>query len=204
MLTLREISFSYPDSEKPTLRGVNLTIDKGDLIRITGRNGSGKSTLLKIVAGELSISGGGIECDQSLKRVYLDQFAGDMLPMDLTLLEIWSAFSRNLTNADATISIKETVEKFGIGLEHRLHSFCGEMSGGERQIIALSIAANSNYNLLCLDEFTASLDSIAKLVAIDTIVDAIRKENTAICVVSHDTIEFDNIRTVALEKGTVK
>lgn len=198
MLKLHDVTYSYPDSDRPVIEHIDLCIDKGDIIRIAGRNGAGKSTLLKVIAGELPVSSGWIERKQGLRCVYLDQFSGDMLPMDLTLLEVWSAFRKPSDKNDNGSALREMMSKFGIGLEERTMAFCGELSGGERQILALGVAVASGFDLLCLDEFTSNLDSAAEVLAQDLMLACAKDRSGAICFISHREIELNENKTIAL------
>jgi ABC-type multidrug transport system ATPase subunit len=200
MLKLRDISFSYPDSSFPLLRDINLTIDDGDIVRITGRNGAGKSTLLKVIAGEIPISHGMIERDREFQSVYLDQFAGDMLAMELTLFEVWNAFNKPTKKSASKYLFQKELGKFGIGLEQRIDSFCGELSGGERQILALCIATGQTFDLLCLDEFTSNLDKQTEIIVVNMLLSYSKSKSGAICFISHEAINLDQKKNVMLVK----
>lgn len=190
LLQLEDVSFSYPDAQQIIFEGINLSIDAGDIVRVSGRNGSGKSTLLKVICGELEPTSGRIQEQRGLKKVYLNQFAGDLLARDLTISELARAFGGDQTRAAADERIKELLSKFELGLEDRIHSFCGELSGGQRQAVAISVAIMSDVRLLCLDEFTSNLDTSAAKAAVAFFSQVMKTSDVAVVFVSHNEIDL--------------
>jgi ABC-type bacteriocin/lantibiotic exporter with double-glycine peptidase domain len=185
---LKNASFRYPDRRRFILNGVSLEAGAGDVIEISGRNGSGKSTLLKLIAGELEPTTGVLQ-QGAARSLYLDQFAGDMLADSLTLEEHLFAFSHYpdfpLRQERVRSDLKSFLAPFGIGLEGRLRSFAGELSGGERQLLALAIALMADFQILCLDEFTASLDEMSQMAAYEALAAARQSRPLTIFLVSH-------------------
>jgi ABC-type multidrug transport system ATPase subunit len=185
LIQLENVRFQYPDAEKAVLDGVSLTVDSGETVRIIGRNGVGKSTLLKIISSELSPTSGRICEDDKLSKVYLNQFSGDMLAMDLTVGETAEAFSKSALVGREQHVYYELLQSFGVGLQERLSSFCGQLSGGQRQIIALAVSICSGTSLLCLDEFTSNLDTESEKTALNLIKKFSNDGGRSVCFVSH-------------------
>ena len=200
LLQLDDVAFHYPDAQKAILNGVSLTIDAGDTVRITGRNGAGKSSLMKLICGELIPSDGRIIKSRPLRTTYLNQFSGDMLAMDLTVGEIGKGFrstSLRQSNGDKFI---QSLCRFDLGLESRLNDFCGHLSGGQRQAVALAAALASEADILCLDEFTSNLDDTAEDVAARAILGAVDEGLLTAFYTSHGSMKLTPSKTICLDE----
>lgn len=171
-IQLKELYKIYKDGEVEAvaLRGVDLAIEPGEFVAISGRSGAGKSTLLNIIggltlpsAGKVQISGQDISRmdegeratfrRQKLGVVYqgenlipfLDALENVMLPMRLD--------GRKDTDERARWLLDE------VGLSERLHHRPGMLSGGERQRVAIAAALANQPEVLLADELTGELDS---------------------------------------------
>lgn len=164
-------------NENHVLRGLTLTINKGDFISIIGGNGAGKSTLLNCLAGNLTIDQGDILLDGSsiahlspeqrakvISRVFQDPKLGTA--SRLTIEENMAiAYKRGkarglgwgIKQQQRSFFQKELAE-LGLGLENRLKTATAFLSGGQRQALTLVMAALVKPKLLLLDEHTAALD----------------------------------------------
>jgi putative tryptophan/tyrosine transport system ATP-binding protein len=163
--------------EAMALTGVDLTLEPGEFVVVLGSNGSGKSTLLNAVAGSLQAESGRIRVGgrdvtrwpahrraRIIARVFQDPFAGTAA--DMTVLENLAIAStrssrRGLGRALARgrrRELEEAVRRLGLGLEGRLSTPIGLLSGGQRQAITLLMAMLVRPDLLLLDEHTAALD----------------------------------------------
>lgn len=155
----------------------NLEVPRGEFVSIVGSNGSGKTTLLNILCGSTPIDGGHIYVDGKdvskmnehvraafIGRVFQNPQKGTCA--NLTILEnmaladnkkgvygIKAAINRRRIDEYRTL-----LEYCGMGLENRLNSPVGALSGGQRQALALVIANMTRIDLLILDEHTAALD----------------------------------------------
>ncbi len=155
----------------------NLTVDDGEFVSIIGSNGSGKTTMLNLLCGSLPVDSGRILVDGSditnlaeyrraahIGRVFQDPKAGTC--SDLTILENMALADNKkrrygLTPAVSRARIavyREMLAQCGMGLEDRLDTKVGTLSGGQRQALALVIANMTDIDLLILDEHTAALD----------------------------------------------
>lgn len=172
--------YRYPGSERWIFRHLEFSVNAGEAVHVTGRNGSGKTTLLKALAGVLALTEGKLE--GAGKRIaYMDQFAGDMLARDLTIHEHLK-MAAPVAYSRATAS--DQLAPFDIGLSDRLNEFVGHLSGGQRQVVALLSTLAAGANVLCLDEFTSSMDDYSATVA-GKLIDYARSQSTAIVLVSH-------------------
>ena len=155
----------------------NLTVDDGEFVSIIGSNGSGKTTMLNLLCGSLPVDSGRIIVDGNditnlaeyrraahIGRVFQDPKAGTC--SDLTILENMALADNKkrrygLTPAVSRARIetyREMLAQCGMGLEDRLDTKVGTLSGGQRQALALVIANMTDIDLLILDEHTAALD----------------------------------------------
>lgn len=164
-------------NEKKALNGVNLTLEDGDFVTVIGGNGAGKSTLLNMVSGVLTADAGQILIDgidvtrlPEYKRAkYLGRVFQD--PMMGTAADMW--IEENLALAarrgqkrllrwaitkKEREEFREMLRPLGLGLENRLSTKVGLLSGGQRQALTLLMAAMKHPKLLLLDEHTAALD----------------------------------------------
>ncbi len=164
-------------NEKKALNGVNLTLEDGDFVTVIGGNGAGKSTLLNMVSGVLTADVGQILIDgidvtrlPEYKRAkYLGRVFQD--PMMGTAADMW--IEENLALAarrgqkrllrwaitkKEREEFREMLRPLGLGLENRLSTKVGLLSGGQRQALTLLMAAMKRPKLLLLDEHTAALD----------------------------------------------
>ena len=164
-------------NEKQALRGVNLTLNDGDFCTVIGGNGAGKSTLLNAVAGTWAVDGGSISIGgvdvthlpdhkraPYIGRVFQDPMLGTAPTMQI--LENLALAARRgqrrglrwgVTKAEKE-QYQEMLKNLDLGLEDRLTSKVGLLSGGQRQALTLLMASLKKPKLLLLDEHTAALD----------------------------------------------
>ena len=195
MLEIKNISKTFNAgtvNEKVALNGVSLTLKEGDFVTVIGGNGAGKSTLLNAVAGVWpvdsgTISIGGVDVTRLpehkrakyIGRVFQDPMTGTAATMQI---EENLALARRrggrrtlrpgITKAERE-KYRELLKILDLGLEDRLTSKVGLLSGGQRQALTLLMASLVKPKLLLLDEHTAALDpkTAAKvLAATETIV----------------------------------
>lgn len=180
MLEIRNISKTFNKgtiNEKKALDGVNLNLNPGDFVTIIGGNGAGKSTTLNAIAGAWYVDAGQIIVDGTditrlpehkraayLGRVFQDPMTGTASTMSIEENMAIAARRGERRGLRWGISKKEREEykrqlrELNLGLEDRLSSKVGLLSGGQRQAITLLMAAARKPKLLLLDEHTAALD----------------------------------------------
>ncbi|MDR2379014.1 MAG: ATP-binding cassette domain-containing protein [Bifidobacteriaceae bacterium] len=164
-------------NERRALRQVALELAEGDFATVIGSNGAGKSTLLNVIAGSLATDGGAIMIDGRdvtklpanrraglLARVFQDPQAGTA--PHLTIEQNMSiALTRGRRRGlgpgvgrRRRAEFREQLAVLGLGLENRLKTRVGMLSGGQRQALSLLMASFTRPKLLLLDEHTAALD----------------------------------------------
>jgi ABC-type Mn2+/Zn2+ transport system ATPase subunit len=178
--------FRYPSTNKWIFRGLDFSVDAGEAVRLVGRNGSGKTTLLKVLCGILPLTEGQIHKQPRTCPAYMDQFAGEMLANDLTIAEQLKMATTHVNGVAPPGS--ELLTQFDVGLQNRTNEFIGHLSGGQRQVVALISTLAAGANLLCLDEFTSSMDNHATAVANGLLQHAQTTTGTASVLVSHSSI----------------
>lgn len=164
-------------NEVRALDGVSLSIPEGSFVVVIGTNGSGKSTLLNAVAGTLSLDEGSVTLDGAdvtrlpehrraalIGRVFQNPFTGTAPGMTIAenlALATRRGRGRGLGWALSKRLARELAERvrgLGMGLEQRLETPIGTLSGGQRQALTLLMATWNRPRLLLLDEHTAALD----------------------------------------------
>jgi len=193
---LADAGFRYPGSSTWVFQHLNITISPGETVRLVGRNGTGKTTLLKVFSGILALSEGRFDKRSDLKASYMDQFAGEMLSLGLTVREqITVATGQAIQDGERLIS------SFGLGLEDRLGEFVGHLSGGQRQVLALVTTIVSGANLLCLDEFMSSMDDQSAQAAGEVLRRVQHSGDVAILLVSHSSLPMSVSREFEIRNG---
>ena len=211
-------------NEKVALNGVNLNLNPGDFVTIIGGNGAGKSTTLNAIAGVWSVDEGKIIIDGVditklsehkralyLGRVFQDPMTGTAATMSIE--ENMAIAARRGERRGLGWGItkkereryKEALKELDLGLEDRLSSKVGLLSGGQRQAITLLMASLKKPKLLLLDEHTAALDpkTAAKVRAISDKI--IQEHQLTAMMVTHnmkDAIAHGN-RLIMMHEGKI-
>jgi len=163
--------------EVRALDGVDLALERGSFTVVLGTNGSGKSSLLNAIAGSLALTDGRVYLDgdditgwseqrraHRVSRVFQNPFTGtasDLSVAENLVLAAGRAGPRGLRRTlgrERRASVREQVARLGLGLEDRLDTPIGLLSGGQRQAVTLLMATVIKPSLLLLDEHTAALD----------------------------------------------
>ncbi len=181
MLKISNISKTFNPgtiNEKKALTDLSLHLAKGDFVTILGSNGAGKSTLFNAIAGTFPVDRGTITLDgkniTSLPDYKRSKFIGRMFQDPLKGTAPTMTIEENLalaymrassgTNPFSVISkadraeFRQRLSQLGLGLEDRMGSPVGLLSGGQRQALTLLMATMVTPKLLLLDEHTAALD----------------------------------------------
>lgn len=209
--------YKVADLEVVALRGLDLKVDRGEVVAIVGASGSGKSTLLNILAGYDNPSAGNIRVG---KRDLLRMNPGDVEEYrKLEVGFIWQQTSRNLfpyltalenvalpmmlTNVKGTERNERASRLLNIvGLAHRLDHTPEKLSGGEQQRVAIAVGLANNPPLLLADEPTGELDDVTASEILDLFGEVNNELGTTIVIVTHDPdIAYKVGRVVLIRDG---
>lgn len=192
---------------------VNFEIEKGELAVILGSSGAGKSTVLNILGGMDTNDEGEVIIDEEkisnfsnkeliTYRRYAVGFVFQFynLVNNLTALENVELASEIVENA---LEAKEVLKS--VGLEHRLHNFPSQLSGGEQQRVAIARAIAKNPKILLCDEPTGALDYHTGKQILKILQDMARKEGKTVIIVTHNAaIAPIANRVIQLHDGKIK
>ena len=211
-------------NEKQALRGVSLHLDPGDFVTVIGGNGAGKSTMLNAVAGVWPLDSGKIIIDGTdvtglpehkrakyIGRVFQDPMTGTAATMQI---EENLALARRrgqrrtlrsgITKAERA-EYKELLKILDLGLEDRLTSKVGLLSGGQRQALTLLMATLQKPKVLLLDEHTAALDPKTAAKVLDATDRIVTRDALTTIMITHnmrDAIVHGN-RLIMMNEGQI-
>ncbi len=211
-------------NEKAALNGVNLKLKEGDFVTIIGGNGAGKSTMLNAVAGVWPVDQGSIIVDgkditdlpehkraSCLGRVFQDPMTGTAATMSIEDNMAIAArrgqrrgLGWGITKKERELFKKQLLE-LELGLEERLSSKVGLLSGGQRQAITLLMAALREPRLLLLDEHTAALDRCTAATVLALSDKIIKEHHLTAMMVTHnmkDALTHGN-RLIMMHEGKI-
>lgn len=227
MLELKNIYKTFNPgtiNEKLALNGLSLTLKEGDFVTVIGGNGAGKSTMLNAVAGTWLVDEGQILIDGTdvtklsehkraayLGRVFQDPMTGTAATMgieeNLALAKRRGkkrSLLQGITRKERE-EYKELLKVLDLGLENRLTSKVGLLSGGQRQALTLLMATLKKPKLLLLDEHTAALDpkTAAKVLEITDMI--VNRDHLTTMMITHnmqDAIHHGN-RLIMMMEGKI-
>ena len=228
MLDIQNLSVTFNAGsidEKSVLQDLNLHVETGEFICIIGSNGAGKSTILNTIAGSIIPDKGTILLDDIdityvkeyqrasyIGRLFQDPLKGTAPNMTieenlalacLSAKEKKSPFSW-ITNKEREL-FKEQLKMLDMGLEDRMHTLVGNLSGGQRQALTLLMATIVPPKLLLLDEHTAALDPKAAAKIMKLTQEIVKKHHITCLMVTHQmqqALEVGN-RTIMMNDGHI-
>ena len=227
MLELKNIHKTFNPgtiNEKVALNGLNLSLDDGDFVTVIGGNGAGKSTMLNAVAGTWMVDEG---------QILIDGEDVTKLPEHKRAIYLGRVFQAPMTGTAATMEIQENLAlakrrgkrrllapgitkaerqeyvsllaPLGLGLETRLTSKVGLLSGGQRQALTMLMATLKKPKLLLLDEHTAALDPKTAAKVLDLTETIVNRDRLTTIMITHnmrDAILHGN-RLIMMWEGRV-
>jgi putative ABC transport system ATP-binding protein len=211
-------------NQKTALNGLSLRLNEGDFVTVIGGNGAGKSTLLNAIAGVWTVDEGSITIDgvdvtkmpehkraAYIGRVFQDPMQGTAATMQIEenlALAARRGKSRTLRAGITQKEREEYIQRLKIldlGLENRMTSKVGLLSGGQRQALTLLMASLVKPKLLLLDEHTAALDPKTAAKVLEATERIVSKDNLTTLMITHnmkDAIAHGN-RLIMLYEGRV-
>lgn len=227
MLEIKNISKTFnpgTEEENTIFKDFSLKVEEGIATTIIGPNGCGKSTLMRITSGALAVDRGSILIDgedvtglsEEKRAAYIGKVSQDPKDGVATNLDIYENMALSLKksgkftlkslnkNADEK-EIIARLKSLNLGLEDKLHTKTGLLSGGQRQSLALLMATNIRPKLLLLDEHTAALDPKTSRNVMDKTRSLIDTEKITTLLISHnlrDVVRYSD-RIIMLNKGQI-
>ncbi len=211
-------------NEKRAIVDLNLTLKDGDFVTVIGGNGAGKSTMLNAIAGVWPVDTGKILIDgrdvtklsehqraKFLGRVFQDPMNGTAATMGIEenlALALRRGKRRTLgpgIRNDERETYRRMLSRLGLGLETRLTSKVGLLSGGQRQALTLLMATLVGPKLLLLDEHTAALDPKTAKKVLELTDEIIGEQGLTALMVTHnmkDAIQYGN-RLIMMHEGRI-
>lgn len=225
MLELKNVNITFNAgtvNERKALSDFNLTLNKGDFVTVIGSNGAGKSTLLNCICGSYKTDSGTILIDgknvtslpeykraRYIGRLFQDPLKGTAPHMTIEE-NLGLAYSRGkhrslaagINKKDCEL-FREKLRELDLGLEDRLKTPVGLLSGGQRQAITLLMATIVTPSLLLLDEHTAALDPKTADKVMEITDKIVTENNITTLMITHNiknALEYGN-KTIVLSQG---
>lgn len=211
-------------NERRALAGVDLHLEESDFVTVIGGNGAGKSTLLNAVAGVWPVDGGSIVIDGNditglpdykrapfIGRVFQDPMMGTAPDMQLEE-NLALAYRRGKKlglrwhiNREERDMYRERLRELNLGLEDRLTTKVGLLSGGQRQAVTLLMASLQKPRLLLLDEHTAALDPATAEKVLDITKKTVSEQGLTCMMVTHNMQSAIDLgdRLIMMNKGRI-
>ena len=183
---------------KQILKGVDLVVNKGDIIGLLGLNGEGKSTLIKIILGILSQDSGEVKRNFEIKSdvgVMLQEIS---MPEKMKVYEWLDMVKRFSTNSKSVESVLDSVN-----LRTVKNKYCDSLSGGQQRRVQFATAIINNPKVLILDVPTVGMDVVSKKAFWETLNTFSFSKDLTIILISHDMEEVSEFcnRVLILSKG---
>ncbi len=225
MLELKNIKKVYnPGSvtEMCLFQDFNLTIKDNEFVSVVGSNGSGKTSMLNIICGSIGIEGGEIILNgenitklseykrySKIGRVYQNPALGTS--PNLTMFENMSLADNKGSRYGLSLAVnnkrkdyyREQLASLGLGLEDKMNVKLGDLSGGQRQAVALIMATLTPIDFLILDEHTAALDPKTADVIMELTDKIVKEKQLTAIMVTHNlryAVEYGD-RLLMMDKG---
>lgn len=227
MLELTDICKAFERNtvnEKVALDHISLSLDSGDFVTLVGSNGAGKSTLLNAVAGVFPLDCGRImlggrditdlyEYQRAawIGRVFQNPLTGTapQMTVEENLVMAWKRGQRRRLRKAIQFQersfFREQLARLGLGLEDRLTTRVGLLSGGQRQALTLLMATLRKPQLLLLDEHIASLDPRTAEIVMDLTCRIVKEQQLTAIMVTHNMEQALAVgtRTVMMHEGRI-
>ena len=211
-------------NEHVALNSLNLTLNKGDFVTVVGSNGAGKSTLFNAICGTFLLDSGSIILDGDditymkehkrshvIGRVFQDPMKGTAPGMTieenialayLRAGKLGLGFALNKKDKEF---FRNALADFGMGLEDRMKTKVGLLSGGQRQVVTLLMCTLVPPKVLLLDEHTAALDPATAEKVMEITQNVVKKYNLTTMMITHNlksAMETGN-RTIMMDSGNI-
>ena len=227
MLDVQHITKTFlkgTPNEHTALSDLSLHLQDGDFVTVIGSNGAGKSTLFNAVAGTFLCDSGKILLDnenityqkehlraKNIGRIFQDPMKGTApdLPVEENMALAYAKATRNILSSAHRKKdmdyFREKLEKLDTGLETRMRTKMGQLSGGQRQAVTLLMSTMVTPKLLLLDEHTAALDPVTAQKVMEITKEIVKEHNITTMMITHNinqALQTGN-RTIMLASGKI-
>ena len=226
MLELKNVSVIFNEgtvNEKVALSDINLKLNTGDFVTIIGSNGAGKSTLFQAISGAVETKSGSIllndrditfepeyKRSRVIGRLFQDPLKGTAPNMTIEenlhlSNQRGKHFSLSLMSHRYRDTFKKALKELDLGLEDRLETKVGLLSGGQRQALTLLMATLVTPELLLLDEHTAALDPKTAEKVLELSKKIVNENNITTLMITHnmeDSLKYGN-KTMIMKDGKI-
>lgn len=227
MIEIRDLHVRFNaglPTESAPLKGLSLSIPKGQFVTVIGTNGAGKSTMLNCISGDVRPVKGAIIIDgvdmthtpqpvraQHIARVFQDPLVGtcEQLTVEENMALAMERGSRRsffpALNKERRDRFREALKKLNLGLDRKLADPMSSLSGGQRQVVSLLMATLAPSKLLLLDEHTAALDPRTAAFVLEMSKRVAAESGLTVMMVTHSMQQALDIgdRTVMLHGGKI-
>ena len=228
MLDIQNISKTFEKgtvNEHVAINNLSLKLEDGEFVTVVGSNGAGKSTLFNAICGSFMVDEGHIFLDdmdityksehsraKMIGRVFQDPMKGtapnmtieENLALAYTRASKQSTFSRAKTKKKIQF-FRENLARYNMGIEDRMKTKIGLLSGGQRQVVTLLMCTLSIPKLLLLDEHTAALDPATAEKVMDITKTIVQENNITTMMITHNLKQSltTGTRTIMLDSGEI-
>ena len=226
MLELKDVSVIFNEgtvNEKVALSDINLKLNTGDFVTIIGSNGAGKSTLFQAISGAVETKSGSIllndrditfepeyKRSRVIGRLFQDPLKGTAPNMTIEenlhlSNQRGKHFSLSLMSHRYRDTFKKALKELDLGLEDRLETKVGLLSGGQRQALTLLMATLVTPELLLLDDHTAALDPKTAEKVLELSKKIVNENNITTLMITHnmeDALKYGN-KTMIMKDGKI-
>ena len=199
MLDIQNISKTFEKgtvNEHVAINNLSLKLEDGEFVTVVGSNGAGKSTLFNAICGSFMVDEG---------HIFLDD-------MDITYKSehsrakmIGRVFQDPMKGTAPNMTIEENLARYNMGIEDRMKTKIGLLSGGQRQVVTLLMCTLSIPKLLLLDEHTAALDPATAEKVMDITKTIVQENNITTMMITHNLKQSltTGTRTIMLDSGEI-
>lgn len=216
LISINNLSFAY--DQKEILKNINLKLDPGDFLAISGENGSGKTTLVKILTKEIPVKRGFVDiCGEDINDFgnfqkigyapQLNESSNIAFPLtcrEYVILNLYNNFGKFKRPTRENMKTVEDIFRI-LNIENLIDKPFNKLSGGQQQRVMIARCLVNNPEVLILDEPTVGIDQANKEDFLDLLLHLNKKHSLSIIIISHEMEFIKNYvnKVVVLKEGMI-